>query len=176
MQLPIISTKAAFAQFSETLQAQGIREALAYLLSLTEYRFIGVFGFGSGMTYAIAHYDRENPDALDGDSAPDVSGYGDYVRDCKRSFVTADATMDERLRKHPARNSVPAYCGVPVMDPDGAVLGSLCHYDIVPRDPGQIDVALLQQVTGVLAQDPALCGGRHPAAAARVALHKGGAR
>jgi len=158
MQLPIISTKAAFAQFSETLQAQGIREALAYLLSLTEYRFIGVFGFGSGMTYAIAHYDRENPDALDGDSAPDVSGYGDYVRDCKRSFVTADATMDERLRKHPARNSVPAYCGVPVMDPDGAVLGSLCHYDIVPREKQIIrhpDILILEGLN-VLQTGPAL--------------------
>jgi GAF domain-containing protein len=177
MQLPIISTKAAFAQFSETLQARGMREALAYLLSLTDYRFIGLFRFDHGLNHATAHYDRQNPDALDADGTPDADSYGEYVRDCKRRFVTADAMGDERLRNHPARQSVLAYCGVPVADADGVVLGCLCHYDVVPRDPGQIDMALMEDVAGVLAREENLRGRGPGAAAARTPLRQGsGAR
>jgi GAF domain-containing protein len=176
MQLPIISTKAAFAQFLETLRAQGIRQALAYLLSLTDYRFISVFRFGDGMACATAHYDRENPDALDTDGVPDAGVYCEYVRDGKLSFVTADATADERLGKHPAHTSVVACCALPVVDANGVVLGSLCHYDLVARDPGQIDLALLQEVTGVLARDEALRGPERSTGAARIPLHGGDAR
>ncbi|VTU22419.1 GAF domain protein [Variovorax sp. SRS16] len=151
MQLPIISTKAAFAQFSETLQAEGVREALAYLLRLTDYRFIGVFRFENGVIDAVVHYDRENPTATKARRTADAETYCSHVRDSKQTFATADALTDSRLQHRPERESLVAYCGVPVMDANGAMLGTLCHYDFVPRDPGQIDIALMQDVAGVLA-------------------------
>lgn len=151
MQLPIISTKAAFAQFSETLQVQGLREALAYLLRLTDYRFIGIFRFEHGVIDPVAHYDRDHPAALEGRRTADPESYCARVRDGRQSFVTADAIADPRLRGHAAHESVVAYCGVPVSDAAGAVVGTLCHYDLVPREPAQIDLALMQDVAATLA-------------------------
>ena len=38
-----ISTEAAFRQFTQTVADQGVRSALAYLLTLTDYRYIAIF-------------------------------------------------------------------------------------------------------------------------------------
>jgi GAF domain-containing protein len=46
---------------------------------------------------------------------------------------------------------VRAYCGVPVMDAEGALLGTLCLYDVVPRDPAQIDLPLMIEAASALA-------------------------
>lgn len=44
------------------------------------------------------------------------------------------------------------------MDPAGHIYGTLCHYDVVPRDPGQIDMELMLLVCSALQQ-----GGKIPA-------------
>ena len=130
-----ISRDEAFARFSATLAASGVRDALAYLLSLTNYRFIGIFRFENGMADAAVHYDRENPQVLRAQAVPDTATYCSYVRDSRGAFMTADAMLDPRTEGHPARQTVAAYCGVPIMDSEGVLLGTLCHYDRVPRDP-----------------------------------------
>ena len=38
------------------------------------------------------------------------------------------------------------------MTPEGDVLGSLCLYDEVPRDPRQVDLALMVEVASTLEQ------------------------
>ena len=45
------------------------------------------------------------------------------------------------------RQVLRAYCGVPIVSAAGRLLGTLCHYDAVPRDPAQLDVDLLAQVS-----------------------------
>ena len=37
------------------------------------------------------------------------------------------------------------------MDPEGVLIGTLCHYDVVPRDLQQIDMELMVQVASTLA-------------------------
>ena len=51
-----------------------------------------------------------------------------------------------------ARDAVPAYCGVPILTPEGELIGTLCHYDLVPRDPQQLDLELLLQVAVALSK------------------------
>ena len=41
-------TNVAFTVFSDTLKASGLRAALAYLLSLTDYRYLAIFRFQDG--------------------------------------------------------------------------------------------------------------------------------
>jgi hypothetical protein len=36
--------------------------------------------------------------------------------------------------------------------PEGDVLGTLCHYDVVPRDSSQIDLALMCEIASALEQ------------------------
>ena len=147
-----VPTGVAFDEFASRLSTAGIRDALAYLLGLSDYRFIGIFRFEAGMANAAVHVDRENFSQLSAQEVPDTATYCCYVRDSGGAFATAHATLDPRLGEHPARDSVQAYCGVPIMTPEGEILGTLCHYDLVPRDPENLDLPLLLQVASTLAQ------------------------
>ena len=53
------------------------------------------------------------------------------------SFAQAISTMGLYAEGHPARETILSYCGVPVMNELGVILGTLCHYDVVPRDQGK---------------------------------------
>lgn len=153
-----LSTSQAFEQFSRTLEADGLREALRFLLEQTDYRFIGIFRFKEGLARAVVHYDRLHPEQLTSAEVPDTATYCCYVRDSAGRFTTVDALVDARTEGHPARETVRAYCGIPVITPEGELLGTLCHYDEVPRDPAQIDLELMLQVCALLARS-----GRVPA-------------
>ena len=146
------STEDAFDKFSAILQAEGLRESMAYLLRLTDYRFIGLWRFRDGRANAALHYDREDPSQLYAQEIADTASYCCYVRDSKGVFMTAHALLDPATAGHPAREQVSAYCGIPVMDEFGAILATLCHYDVVPRDPEQVNIELMIQVSSALAR------------------------
>lgn len=139
-------------QVKALLASSGAREALAYVVGLSDYRFIGIFRFSNGRANAAIHYDRENPGVMAATEVPDTATYCCYVRDSKGMFTTANAMADPRLVAHPAREAVLAYCGIPILEPDGHLLGTLCHYDVEPRDAAHLDLQLLMQVASLLEQ------------------------
>jgi GAF domain-containing protein len=141
----------AFADFVVTLKGRDLRSALATLLKRTDYRFIGIWRFENGRATAVVHYDLENPQVLTTEEVPETASYCCYVREEGAPFKTPNALIDERLAGHPARTQVQAYCGVPVMDSAGTILGTLCHYDVVPRDPEQVNIDLMLSVASYLA-------------------------
>ena len=147
---PAAPAEETFARFAATLEAAGLRAALAYLLGLTDYRFIAIFCFDGDKANAAVYVDRDNPDVLGVDEAPASATYCCYVRDSRGVFSTANAMSDPRLIDHAEREVVMSYCGVPVMTPEGEILGTLCHYDVVPRDPDQVDLMLILQVASLL--------------------------
>lgn len=149
---PQPSTDHAFTAFEAVLHGRGPRAALAYLVGLTSYRFIGIFRFSGGMANAAVHYDRENPEVTRIDAVPESATYCCFVRDQRGNFTTVDALEDPRLIAHVARDAVRAYCGVPVMDAEGHLFGTLCYYDVVPRDADELDVPLLLQAASALAR------------------------
>lgn len=146
------TTRASFKAFQEKLETEGVRQSLAFLLGLTDYRFIGIWRFSNGRASAAVHYDRENPSVMHVEEVPDSVTYCCYVRDRKGVFMTAHALLDPRTEGHPAREAVAAYCGVPLMDPEGTLLGTLCYYDLVPRDPEQVNMYLMVEVAAALTQ------------------------
>lgn len=160
----------AFADFVVTLKSKDLRSALAGLLKRTDYRFIGIWRFEDGKANAVVHYDRENPTVTTAAEVPENATYCCYVRETGKPFKTPNALIDERLAAHPARTQVQTYCGVPVMDSAGTILGTLCHYDVVPRDPAQVNIELMLSVASYLA-----LGGHVPpyASAAAVAAVAG---
>ena len=141
----------AFADFVVTLKSKDLRTSLAGLLKRTDYRFIGIWRFENGKANAVVHYDRENPTVTTATEVPDTATYCCYVRETGKPFKTPNALIDERLAAHPARTEVQTYCGVPVMDSAGTILGTLCHYDVVPRDPEQVNIELMLSVASYLA-------------------------
>lgn len=63
-----------------------------------------------------------------------------------------DMANDPRFDTHPARSSlrVEAYCGVPIRDPDGEVLGSFCVLDDHERTWTDDDIALLETFSHIV--------------------------
>ncbi len=144
------TTDENFRHFSVILAASGARDALAFLVSLTDYRFISIFRTQGARATAVVHIDRENPAVMSVDEVPADATYCSYATATRERFSTDNAQDDARLVNHAARDTVLSYCGIPILDPSGEVLGTLCHYDVVPRLSGQLDFALLLQVASAL--------------------------
>lgn len=145
-------TDEAFATFMRLLGEAGLRPALAYLLELTDYRYIAIFRFKDDLITATAFYDRDDPAAESAGIVPVSSTYCCFVRDSKGMFTTVNSLLDTRVSGHVKRETVQAYCGIPILTPDGDILGTICHFDDVPRDPEQIDIELILQVASALEQ------------------------
>jgi GAF domain-containing protein len=152
MRADTVSTETAFREFSNTLRESGLRPALAYLLGLTDYRCIAIFRRHGDQANAAVYYDREQPQVLAIDEVPAAATYCQIAVETRAPFSTGDALQDARLVSHPARQAVQAYCGFPVITPEGEILGTLCHYDVVPRDVGQINVELMVAVVSAIEQ------------------------
>jgi GAF domain-containing protein len=145
-------TRERFSGFITTLSSVGLRQAMAELLALTDYRFIAIFRYRGDRANAAVFYDREQPDVLTLDEAPAIATYCGIVRESRVPFMTADALDDPRLDEHLARERVQSYFGVPIMTPEGEVLATLCHYDLQPRDPAQVDFELVCEIASALEQ------------------------
>ncbi len=146
------STIEVAASFERILDAEGPRAALIYLNSLTDYRYSGVFRFENEVL-GVYYYDRDQPEQTTLAAIPISATYCCYVRRSSGLFTTADALLDARLEDHPARQDVRAYCGVPVFGPGDLFLGTLCHFDAVPRDPARLDLVLMQRAAKRLGRD-----------------------
>jgi GAF domain-containing protein len=147
-----IPTDAAFRHFTQTVAEQGVRSALAYLLSLTDYRYIAIFRRSGDKATAAVFYDRDNPDTVRVDEVPATATYCNIAVENKTLFATANSLEDPRLASHVTRQKVQAYWGLPVMTPEGEILGTLCQYDDVPRDPSQVNLELMIEVACALEQ------------------------
>lgn len=139
-----------FATFERTLASQGLRAALATLIEHTPFRYVGIWRFEGDESAAAAHVDREHPDELRAGPVPSTATYCSNVRAAREPFVLADSADDARVAAHPAREAVRAYVGVPLVTPEGEILGTLCCYDAVPRATAQIDLALMAEVSSHL--------------------------
>ena len=148
----IDQTVVAYNVFAKLLVSDGIRAALYSVLRKTDYRFISIFRFKNGRATSAVHVDRTNLNELQAPEVDDTATYCCYVRDAQGAFVTADALNDARTQSHAAREAVRAYCGIPIMNPEGELIGTLCHYDLEPRSPETLDLELLLQVASKLSE------------------------
>lgn len=139
-------TAVAFNVFEKLLHSEGLRPALYSVLRRSDYRFISIFRFKNGMATSAVHVDREDLSVTQASEVPDTATYCHYVRESKRPFITTDAAVDQRTGAHPSREVVRSYCGLPLYEEDGTLIGVLCLHDRVPRQPDHLDLDLLLQV------------------------------
>ncbi|XMO86532.1 GAF domain-containing sensor histidine kinase [Algibacter sp. AS12] len=69
------------------------------------------------------------------ESPRDISFCGHAILSDDPILIVEDATKDIRFHDNPiiTENNVSFYAGVPLVNPDGYALGTLCVYDITPR-------------------------------------------
>ncbi len=133
-----------FLKFEKLLESQGVHEALHFLNSRTPHRFTGVYRFDPPMLRNVHLVDSYAPELVKGDDAPMTETYCSIVGDTERPFTVEDARRDDRLRTHPARNSVISYCGVLLRDERGKPFGTLCHFDLLPCDVPVTELPLME--------------------------------
>ncbi|GAB3321951.1 hypothetical protein GCM10027451_44020 [Geodermatophilus aquaeductus] len=109
-------------------------------------------------------------------STPLSHSFCQYVRSTARPLVVRDAREVEVLSANGAVEDlgVVAYCGVPLVGPDGDVVGAVCAIDSRPRDWTDTDLAALTQVAGLAATELRLRALTSEAEAARRAAERAG--
>ncbi|MDH3423098.1 MAG: sensor domain-containing diguanylate cyclase, partial [Gemmatimonadota bacterium] len=89
------------------------------------------------------------------DSRPELAFCSEALLSDK-VVIVPDTTRDERLRDHPLVVDLPEirfYAGCPVRAPDGSPLGTLCVIDHEPREVGEEDADVLQDLVWMLEQE-----------------------
>lgn len=130
------------------LSAGNLRAALEHLNLQSRLRYTALHRFGNPDTRSFILVDRDDP-------ARKAAGWAQR-NEVYRRFVEAmaevrdTAPIDFGVAGHPACEAVRAYCGLPLLDEDGTVFGTLCHFDLVPAaiDPSTIE--LMQEAATAL--------------------------
>ncbi len=138
-------------KFERLLRVRGLHEALRFLNSRTAYRFTAIYRFDGDMLRNMHLFDAELPDVRRGDDASMSHTYCSIVEQTQRPFTTDDASKDERLQSHPARNEVASYCGVLLRDSNGKPFGTLCHFDGVACDVPTAELPLMEAAARLVA-------------------------
>ena len=139
-----------FLKFGKILATQGLHESLRFLNSRTPHRFTAVYRFDPPTLRNIALFDSESPGVTKGDDPPLSETYCSIVGQVQNSFTTEDTRRDDRLRTHPARNTVISYCGVLLRDREGRPFGTLCHFDLVPAEVPIREMPLMEAAAPML--------------------------
>jgi hypothetical protein len=113
------------------LNQHGLHAALGFLNGRVHFRFTGVFSFDGPMLRNVCLFDREGPHQRRGDDAPVSQTYCGITGSGGDCLEIGDGRVDSRFPWMQA-NAVIAYCGVPVFEPHGDVIGTLCHSDLRP--------------------------------------------
>lgn len=140
----------ALAGLREVLHCQGVEAALQFIAGHSAHRFVGVYRFDDTILRTRYFHDRDNPSAGPPADIPVLSSYCVFVRESKRSFAVEDSHTDRRVDGHPKQSQLRAYCGVPLLDEHGAMFGTACIYDLVPRSVSPLELAMLEALGPLL--------------------------
>ena len=142
---PHLPAAVAFDNFCSILAGEGLRSALAYLACLSDFRGVGIYRIEAGRARVVAHVDRRCPQRLL-DRVPEPVIGSCHVHDARGVLTTVDALRGQGV------SSTAACLGLPILDPEGVLLGTLCHHDPVAPLCEPPDLLLLLQVTSALAR------------------------
>jgi GAF domain-containing protein len=145
-----VSRKVALTELKRLASGSGVRACLEFLNGLTSHRFTALYRFDDTKLKNLFFFDRQHPDQVSSPEVPVLSSYCVFVRDSGQMFCVDDSQLDERTNGHPKRLEIRAYIGVPLLDDDGKMFGTICHFDVDPRRIAPEDVDLMEQLAGVL--------------------------
>ncbi|HEY1103096.1 MAG TPA: GAF domain-containing protein [Burkholderiaceae bacterium] len=150
MPSPVANMASALDQFTDILRTQGVAASLRYLNQRVEHRCTAIYGLEAMTVRNLYLYDREGaliPEALG------VVPLGDsFCQHALRDgpFGTDDSAADARLAGSPFQGVVVAYHAVPLSRGTADLIGTLCHFDFVPRSMSDAEFAFLQKAARML--------------------------
>jgi GAF domain-containing protein len=112
---------------------EGLDAAMRWLNSPVQYRFTAIFAFEDDMLRNICFVDKDNADITNCVDQPILDSYCTYIVRSGKAFGVEQASTDVRVADHPKRHSYQCYYGVPLIDANGKILGTVCHFDAIPQ-------------------------------------------
>lgn len=128
----------------------GVRAMLIFLNGLTDHRFSALYLFDAERLKSLYFYDRERPAIDTCPEIPVMASYCVFVRNSGSKFSMADSLDDARVAGHPKRLEIRSYCGVPLVDESGRMVGTICHFDARPLPISDQNVSLMEAVAHLL--------------------------
>lgn len=126
---PTTATRQRQPSFRDILFRQGLHAALAFLNGRAGFRFTGVYRFDGATLRNVCLFDREAPQQHVGGDTPLAQTYCGITGAGGDCLQVVDGRIDARF-PWMQRDAVIAYCGLPVFEPRGEVIGTLCHFDV----------------------------------------------
>ncbi len=128
------------------LAVADLQRALEILNAGVPYRFTGVYRLEDSVLINRAIVDkRSEPLAPSLAVVPLADSFCRFVVS-DGYFQTVDSARDNRLDGSPYQGVLQSYAAAPITDSTGNfVIGSLCHFDLVPRQLGDADFDLLKR-------------------------------
>jgi CheY-like chemotaxis protein len=150
-QAPVAAISESAAAVERLVAANDVAGLLAVLNGNSKYRYTSLFRFAQGKLESVWTFDRSrrSVDAF----APDLpigASYCTYVASAAAPFHVADSQTDPRVADHPKRETLRAYCGVPLFRADRTLFGTLCHYDEEPRPLEPAVIAEMERAATLL--------------------------
>lgn len=149
--LPPIEPSPGVRDFIRRCDQYGLTAGLTGLNGRVPHRYTAV--------YQLDHETLRNIELVDkvGEARPDYlaavplgTSFCQFVlRD--GAFLTSDSASDHRLDGHPYQGVMVSYHGVPVLDTEGELYGSLCHFDVNEQPLSDAEFAHLQGVASAIA-------------------------
>ena len=138
------------AGFNAVLKSRGAVAALAFLNAGVSHRFSAVYRIAGGNLRNVLLVDKlgEMRPAFLEVVPMDASFCQFVVRD--GLFRTSNSALDARLDGHPYQGVVISYHAVPVLDPDGVLIGTLSHFDFEQRSIEDDEFELLYRAGRLL--------------------------
>ena len=145
------------ARIAQLIAERDMRALLGALNAATPYRYTSIIRFVDRTLESVWTFDRTNQgvDTFAPD-LPHTASYCSFVRAEGAHVGITDAMADDRAVGHAARESLRAYCGVPLVRSDGSFFGTLCHYDAQPQPLSSSVVGAMERVARLLT--PTLSG------------------
>jgi hypothetical protein len=119
--------------FKTITEIDGLQVAMRWLNSRVPYRFTAIFAFEGDMLRNVCFVDKQDPDVTTCTDQPILDSYCTYIHRSWKTFGVEQASTDARVVGHPKRESYQCYYGVPLFDAHGRILGTVCHFDILPQ-------------------------------------------
>ncbi|MDM0117293.1 GAF domain-containing protein [Variovorax sp. J22R133] len=117
-------------RFLAWLRSEGPEAALQYLNSGVPHRYSAIYRFEGELLRNVALHDKRRqmrPQFLI--AVPFKQSFCQFVRR-DQVFRTEDSASDERLAGHPYRGVVVSYHSAPVLNDQGALWGTMSHFDM----------------------------------------------
>ena len=131
-------------EFTHVLEAMGAEGALKFLNARLPHRYTAIYRLDGGVLKNLYLHDKQGevrPEFLA--EVPLTTSFCQFVlRD--GFFSTESSAGDHRLNGHPYQGVMASYTGVPLTDSQGAIVGTICHFDVIDRPMPDDEFILLQ--------------------------------